>query len=242
MSNGMEPNDDLFTFAKANPTLVITATYVLINLMGVSYAGTLFFGFGLIYFSFAEADDFLAAAFRRPLAIIIIFAILVILSRLVYLYARRHGRDLSTLQYILIATLVAVFTIVVPGHIGIIDRWKIERGTSAIYELTLNRERDPGQGSSAARPEAPRTVSVVGRAGEFLAVHDRDSCEVLVYLRSTVRSLKFVDNKPQEWGWAYMPELLGGPKRERCVPKPAQQQPEEKPAGAPSPPVPPTPP
>jgi hypothetical protein len=81
----------LADLARQHPTLVLTAGYVVLTLVGLVYSAWLFLYFRINIIEYSETSDFLLAAVRAPLVILlaILPALIVFLIGKVVAWARR---------------------------------------------------------------------------------------------------------------------------------------------------------
>ena len=89
-SQGTEPSDNrsgyLKEFFLANPTFVLSLTYLYVTAIGMLYSGVLYGNFGINILDYAEIADFLLAGFKNPFGLImagIQVALLVVFGALV---------------------------------------------------------------------------------------------------------------------------------------------------------------
>ena len=64
------------SFFREHPAIAGTLLYLQVNAVGVIYSWALFRNFGINVFDFAEANDFLLAAFREPFSLLSAIGIL----------------------------------------------------------------------------------------------------------------------------------------------------------------------
>ena len=82
----MTDRSPVIAFLRAHPAFAGTALYLYVSAVGSVYQWVYFSAFGINIFDFAEANDFLLAAFRRPAALVLllsslgIFGILMLAS------------------------------------------------------------------------------------------------------------------------------------------------------------------
>jgi len=61
-----------------HPALGLTAGYLVVSLLGMSYEWTLFRRFGVNFFHYADVTDFLMGAFREPVTLVLALTALIV--------------------------------------------------------------------------------------------------------------------------------------------------------------------
>jgi hypothetical protein len=93
-NQGSDQKDNSWGYLKefflANSTVVLSVLYVYVTAVGMLHSATLYRNFGITIFDFSEIGDFLLAAFKKPLALL-----LGVLQAFLY-----GAIALSTLRYI----------------------------------------------------------------------------------------------------------------------------------------------
>lgn len=114
-----EPEKTFVNFLWKHPAIVGSAIYIFISTMGLIHQYALFSQFGINIFDFAEANDFLLAAFRDKVAFIFsVFIIFAIVIFFINVEIRKQDLENSskklTISRLYLKSLYALFILMIP--------------------------------------------------------------------------------------------------------------------------------
>lgn len=159
--------------------LVASLLYVQATSVGVIYLWALFGEFGINVFQFSEPTDFLLAAFREPLTVLLATLAVTIGSGVVWVAQRAVGKlapgDRTALDVLgvrvvfalLPAIVVLLVTLLVPHWMGKGTALRIREGRGVRVVVKLNSPSAVGESET-------REQVLVGRIGSFLAVFEKE--------------------------------------------------------------------
>ena len=82
----------IVAYMAKNPTLLLTASYLLVSGLGLLYEFVLFSEFGINVLDYSDPADFILAAFKRPQALLssLIIVATIVIYRAIANYARKR--------------------------------------------------------------------------------------------------------------------------------------------------------
>ena len=173
----------------------MTLLYLQVSAVGIIYIWTLFSAFGVNVFDFAEANDFLLAAFKEPFAYLIAILTVFVLSIEVLILRLRRGRPwpprlIKLLLIILIPTFIA-YTILPPWYYARKNARKLIKSKSGLVDLCLK-----GKPEEVKRLFPEGHVSIIGTTEKFAFFYAHDSKRSVVIPISNIGSISIaVKNK-----------------------------------------------
>lgn len=188
---GPEP-ETIRALLRDHPALALTGSYLLVAVIGLTYDVLLFGDFGIRILHYADTSDFLLAAVREPVAIVLFLAAFPVIGLLrrfdgwmrrrwprltrVITFGWSRGPVAQTLLYLVSALLYAwLFTGLYAGWVS--DRIKGGTGDRVVVEL--------GSGEVLGDDEE---VLLIGGTSRYVFVYDRAAKQpVIVPVESAAR-------------------------------------------------------
>ena len=190
----LEPYDafiPITSFLKEHPAIIGTLIYIQVSTVGIVYIWTLLSSFGVNVFDYAEANDFLLAAFKQPLAYItgILTCIIMLADVMLLRYVRRkRGKIVLIPRKLLAIGLVTAlcYTFLPAVYFGRLDARKIKQGTSGLISLKLKGK--PEEVDSLLPKDK---LSLIGTTDKFLFFYSNDCNKCVIVPVSNIGSLSF---------------------------------------------------
>jgi|GEM_PF-789251 len=166
------------TFAKENPTMILTLCYFLITAIGIGYSFFFYREFDINIIKFADLSDFLLAAILEPLSLVM-FGFIVLIMLFAYaidLFLRKRFNFYHNLvenrlkaKYtdpIVIIIVVLVFTIVLMQDLAIENADRIKNKGKDIYQVSFS-QNDSG--------ESIKNFELLGSTSRFVYFYDPEN-------------------------------------------------------------------
>jgi len=191
---------EVIGFFRNYPLILGTLIYLQVSTIGVIYHWTLFREFGINIFDFAEANDFLLAAFKEPFAFgMTILTLLLIGGEILILrwYRGRPFRRGATARItgiLIVATLV--YTFWPPYFWGKLNAERIRREKSSLVRVQLRRES--GEAERSSRP--PLRVSLIGTTEKFAFFVDHKAKRTIAIPIANIAMVEFHSDETSKKG------------------------------------------
>ncbi len=188
-------------FLGRHPVVALTVLYIWASTIGLIYHWRLFGHFGINLFDFAEANDFLLAAFKNPygflsvaISVLIGILIAILAALLPYLAAflpnlspkvrrsLRHELSPKDAWSISLFSVVVLFTFYVPWKTAAITAKSIRSADGDAFEIRLQRR--PAENEQVLRGQI-----LIGSTGKFMFFYKSQTSEVTAIPVSNVASL-----------------------------------------------------
>lgn len=179
------------SFLKEHPAIIGTLIYLQVSAVGIIYIWTLLSSFGVNVFDYAEANDFLLAAFKQPLAYFMgMLTVLSLLVQVILLRYRRRkmGRPVRTpFRILMVFIITAIVYTFIPAFIfGRADAQAIIEGNSGFISLQLKARQD-----EVTELISENKLSIIGTTDKFVFFYDHDCEKCIVIPTSNIGSLSF---------------------------------------------------
>ncbi len=188
------------SFARENPTMILTLCYVLITVIGTGYSFFFYREFDINIIKFADLSDFLLAAILEPRSLGL-FAFIVVLISIAYWFDVLLRKRLNFYQNfvenrlkskytdpLIMIIVVLVFTVVLMQDLAVKNADAIKNEGKDNYQVSFS-ENDSG--------ESVKNLELLGSTSRFVYFYDKKTKKAVVispenvsYMNKSVKQKK----------------------------------------------------